>query len=348
MLCLDHEITSAVTSGKFVYVLCSGNSRPLVRFTVHPSYLKSLRKVTTSHVARVDADNTASVEDEGEQVGKLYDDSATTIGPIAEEHVEVDLEDEQDEVTDGIMTEGDLLSMVPRLLTQRNTGGQDSENVEGGTLSVIGEFGTTADLVSEGEQLAASKTVAGVITDPGATLTQAKDTPISTSASPDCRIEGDTNVKDPQQNVTSVELSTPPSATSNMTTQSPHNATVANPPSVTGPVGMQDLAREVTDLLRPAFGKLSGFMRSQDRRRKDGGSAGPNSGTATPQESPLADPVREEEGQGERTGTPAAEVSSVPTPKLMLKLGGRLGELMSSDREKVYKQHVQCRRVLWV
>ena len=44
VLCLEHSITSVVTHGKFIYVLCAGMARPLARFTAHSSYLKSIKE----------------------------------------------------------------------------------------------------------------------------------------------------------------------------------------------------------------------------------------------------------------------------------------------------------------
>ena len=113
-------------------------------------------------------------------------------------------------------------------------------------------------------------------------------------------------------------------------TEQQHHTT-RDPPSVTGPVAMQDLARDVTELLRPALGKLSTFM----MRRP----AGNSSGTATP---PLVDHSEERERGGGRAkgeGT-ATEGQAAPSPRLMLKLGGRLGELISGDRDKV--QYTAC------
>ena len=110
-----------------------------------------------------------------------------------------------------------------------------------------------------------------------------------------------------------------------------------DPPSVTGPMGVQDLAREVTDLLRPALGKLTTLMKD---RKREGGAAGSGGAVraVSPHESPLVERQQSEreerEGEGEREerqGTPLEG----PSPKLILKLGGKLGELISGERDKV-------------
>ena len=135
------------------------------------------------------------------------------------------------------------------------------------------------------------------------------------------------------------------SSSNNTKTTESHSAhytpTHGDPPSVTGPLAMQDLAREVTDLLRPALGKLSTFMRSQDRKK-----TGNNSGTATPQETPLTNhseeerhaKLQEEGHKDEVAGTQPVETQATPSPKLKLKLGGKIGELISGDKDKVYVQ----------
>ena len=87
------------------------------------------------------------------------------------------------------------------------------------------------------------------------------------------------NMKHYEQRTTSssiskVEPTLPP--TEHQSTQP--NST--SDPTATGPTAMQDLRREVTDLLRPALGKLLGLVGYQERRR-EGARSRQNSGITT-------------------------------------------------------------------
>ena len=87
------------------------------------------------------------------------------------------------------------------------------------------------------------------------------------------------NMKHYEQRTTSssiseVEPTLPP--TENQSTQP--NST--SDPTAAGPTAMQDLRREVTDLLRPALGKLLGLVGYQERRR-EGARSRQNSGITT-------------------------------------------------------------------
>ena len=206
--------------------------------------------------------------------------------------------------------------------TTSNTG----ETASVGTTSNTGEtdsVGTTSDT---GETDSVSTT-----SNTGETQT---DVHIQSSHNDDPHLDAEP--------ISKVDLTLPPTE---------HQSTQSNTTSDTtaaGPTAMQDLRREVTDLLRPALGKLSGLVRYQERRR-EGARSGQNSGTTTPQELPVVDLAEEgeqgggrlreggEEGGGSTEGETATpmETPGISSPKLIMKLGGRLGGLISGDKDKV-------------
>ena len=113
--------------------------------------------------------------------------------------------------------------------------------------------------------------------------------------------EEDFHVRDPE-----LDGGTEAPPTARPTTQAgssggPERPHFMDPPSVTGPMGVQDLAREVTDLLRPALGKLSTLMKE---RKRDGGAAGGGGAVrgTSPRESPLVEHHQSEKEDGERGG----------------------------------------------
>ena len=407
VLCLEHKISCVATNGKFVYVLCDGVARPLARFTVHSSFLKSIQKVKAREES--DAVSVSSVPGTGDESGQGMRCEAVAGNTAGEEEVEVEEErarerdvrnptSEELDPTSSALERGEETDVGGNLVLSFSSAVVDTSmhdlaahqphsqashqpRVHTATLNEFPEYtiktsATTAytttyeiserdigqrsqipeevklsqadgESVSVGYQLEPAKPDEGVVSTSRDSLLDAIETagtPLSTSDPEGHHSEDSARVKDvrsntePVSDVGSSTINTAP-ATSTSPSQSSVQAvptpppTVVDPPSVTGPLAMQDLAREVTGLLRPAFGKLSGLMRPQERRR-DGPSASradQHSGTATPQESPDGSvPEEEEEGdsRGEGTGTPV-ELSRGPTPKLMLKLSGMLKEKVS-------------------
>lgn len=414
VLCLEHQIMSVVTSGKFVYMLCNGIARPLARFTVHSSYLKNIRRMRSE--AKLEGD--ASVPSTPEECGQRGDEeSSVTVmhgggGGEEEEDDKYSEErkstrvadsnpsalDERDTTLTSALSpppEGDFLAhddrefthhtessaqpsessaqleaqtgtldddistmnsaeptatgelhvaTVPTLPVHETVSGEGSQVVEGcsvttldGTDGVLMTTPEVTNVVSMATQPGhdESTVVERPSTETSECLVEAVETAATCVSSSDPAHHDDIHTQSLNPNPcpdAEPILDIEPSMSTTQSTQS--NAT--SDPSVAGPTAMQDLRREVTDLLRPALGKLSGLVRYQERR-KDGSQGSQNSATSTPQESPVTDLVEEEEvgrPRGERTGTPA-ETPGAPGPKLVLKIGGRLGGLISGDRDKV-------------
>ena len=406
VLCLEHKISCVATNGKFVYVLCDGVTRPLARFTVHSSFLKSIQKVKAREES--DAVSVSSVPGAGDESGQGMRCKAVAGYTAGEEEVEEERARERDvrnptseelDSTSSALERGeetdvggnlvlsyssavvdtsthDLAAHQPHsqashqprvhtatlnefpeytIKTRDTTANTTTDEVISGAAEVserdigqrsqISETLSQADSVSVGYQLKPARPEEGVVSTSRDSLLDAIETagtPLSTSDPEGNHSEDSARVKDvrsntkPVSDVGSSTTNTAPATSTSPSVQAVHtpSPTVVDPPSITGPLAMQDLAREVTGLLRPAFGKLSGLMRPQERRR-DGPSASradQHSGTATPQESPDGSVPEEEEEEGdlrgEGTGTPV-ELSRGPTPKLMLKLSGMLKEKVS-------------------
>lgn len=233
------------------------------------------------------------------------------------------------DTTVNAITDGDTSSATQT--SDESVGGQGSQ-VAGVTEEVELPQQKDVDSVSVRYHLKPARTVEGAVNTSSDSLMDAIETvatPTVTSDpkghnSEDCPSAEPVSDVNPSTTDTGSEASTVPSQLST------HTPPIIDPPSVTGPLAMQDLAREVTDLLRPAFGKLSGLMRPQERRKDGVNSQRPDqhSGTTTPRESPVRSVTEEEEeGGSRREGTGAqVEISRESSPKLMLKLSGRLKE----------------------
>ena len=391
VLCLEHKITSVAVSGKFVYVLCSSLTRPLARFTAHPSFLKSL------------AGQSKAAKDEGktEEEEDLMSLGSVTEGSVSGPHegssgpVSTRASEESERFKEGSSSEqherNTSTGPVPEMpesdeakdQSLATPGGNDCTNISKFTAESLVPTPVVTEVVMQDDEpvglsrgtLAAGKEEEGQTmgndveadTEKADTLAQAMDTENSPHLlvpdSLDQQVEqADSHVTDPQIHThpnSNIEASHPTTTNTQTTTQStnaqqsttghPGRTLESDPPSVTGPTGVQDLAREVTDLLRPALGRLSTLMRAQDRRRgpeNSGATAAPvitrsdqiPSQTASPRESPVVERrvgEGEGEGEGERVDGPG-ESTGGPSPKLILKLGGRLGELISGDRDKVH------------
>ena len=376
VLCLDHPITCVSVSGKFVYILSNELTRPLARFTAHASYLKSLQKTSkTGGVAgsRSEEDLLSVTGDCGDNrsgVGSR-EWSSVSVGTR-------DSEESERFVKEGESRERSVISAASEMREMNSINSSESPVSEEPTQSTNDKL-TTAETTnrqlsedppqvtigSGGEMLTGLPEVQ--LCQDGATddtvLRQGQSTPdeanIETIISLNDAIENETTAPTTAQDGSEDKLhneedfhvrdpepdgSTEAPPTSRPTTQAgssgePGRPHFADPPSVTGPTGVQDLAREVTDLLRPALGKLSTLMKE---RKRDGGAAGDGGAvrSTSPRESPLAERHQSEKEEGEREGEGEREERQGiplegPSPKFILKLGGKLGEFISGDRDKV-------------
>ena len=364
VMCLEHQITSIATSGKFVYVLCNGIARPLARFTVHPSYLKSLKK------AKVDS----KLEGDAAEGGEVSVDRHVTVPQGDEKEKENGkLKEEISETDSGLVQKGErtppstpLQTSLPPLGTMEDMSPQNdgvtSHHVEG-TLSESGgqprapedlshevtappDWENRSNQVSQNVEEGAAETsnstgvmerpddsnLASVAAQPEydeSTVTEEQSTATSLLEAVDTPILGPAQHDDDTHTQSSdhSQQDREPILDPEPTFQSTQSDTAtADSTSSSEPTAIR---REVADLLRPALGKLSGLMRYQELLRKESRTSGQNSGTHTPQEPPTINVVDEE-----RADTPV-EMPGTSGSKLMQKLGGKIGGFILGDRDKV-------------
>ena len=387
VLYLEHTITSVAIGGKFVYVLCDGLSRPLARFAAHSSYLKSLQRTTGGSSKAGGVGKTGEEEEDLTSLGSVAEVRESAESPVWYRGSE---ELEKLKPTNTTPCERDTLSAPASVTTHseeeptlasdgdpnKSNSITDSQGTTGAQVAsqepqtvTASEDTLTAEV--EGEGLSQDKhpraaVLQGSHTTDGEAGTDKMESladSIDSEHTPLLLVadildqQADSQVSDQQTHTNADPETEVPPLTDTQTTTAQHTTgpvdrqQYTDPPSVTGPTGMQDLAREVTDLLWPALGKLSTLMRPQERRRDggsntNGGSAlrtGQTSRTASPCESPLVErAVGEGEGEGEEEGggVPGEGITAAgPSPRLILKLGGKLGELISGERDKV---HIYC------
>lgn len=370
VLCLNHKITCIATNGKFVYVLCDGIARPLARFTAQTAYLKSIQKIKMS-VAKIEDDATSisvsEMAEENEHVerhdksifingsdgGEGEEERGIVRGRLTSEEMDSPLSstpaDEPSLLSPSPFDSKEEFSNEDRELQTHTACGvskienqstSDIDNTTGKSIATDTQM-SEPETNTEGAHIVTDKDATNDIETESADMENQSEPTSTTTAEivgtiPDGVINSDSLLEMKATDPISNNLKPPSNTKSTDSHSTCYTHTNGDPPSVTGPLAMQDLAREVTDLLRPALGKLSIFMRSQDRRK-----TGNNLGTATPQEASLTNNSEEErqKWQDEGTGTQSLETQATHSPKLTLRLGGKIGDLISGDKDKVHTKH---------